>query len=234
MQLASDCQAAAWIRDRLHPFARDVGSIVPEGFEAYARIFHPPYRRVADGTYVPVRWQGIAAANNRSIEAEMKVLDMSSDPTEFSTAGEPLWDQQSPVGCIPHEIMQRLISTLRRHTATAGSCMFAVWEGWGDLGVRRERASMFALPGRNYVLLRGAIDDALVTLSEIDRHYRSPNIWWPEDQAWCVATEIDFKWTYVGGSQPCIEQILADPALEALPTTTAEGNAMGKGRGVQA
>jgi hypothetical protein len=204
MQLASDCEAASWIRDRLHPFARDVGSIIPEGFEAYARIFHPPYRRLSDGTYVPVRWQDIAAANNRGIEAEMKLLDSSSDPTEFSATGEPLWDQQSRIGCIPREMMPRLISTLRGHTATAAFCWFAVWEGWGDPGVRREKASMFSIPGRNYVLLGGSIDDALVSLSERDSRYLSPNLWWPDDRE-----------------------------LEALPTTPTEGNAMGKGRGWQ-
>ena len=28
----------------------------------------------------------------------------------------------------------------------------------------------------------------------------SPSIWWPEDRAWCVATDIDLFDTYVGGS----------------------------------
>jgi hypothetical protein len=46
---------------------------------------------------------------------------------------------------------------------------------------------------------------------------QSPNIWWPDDQARCVATEIDFAWTYVGGSTAAIEAVLADPRLEALP-----------------
>ena len=47
----------------------------------------------------------------------------------------------------------------------------------------------------------------------------SPNIWWPEDRAWCVATDIDLYDTYVGGSKECIEAILSNPDLEALPAT---------------
>ena len=47
----------------------------------------------------------------------------------------------------------------------------------------------------------------------------SPNIWWPEDRAWCVATDIDLFDTYVGGSRECIEAVLGNPDLEALPTT---------------
>ena len=47
----------------------------------------------------------------------------------------------------------------------------------------------------------------------------SPNIWWPEDHAWCVATDIDLFDTYVGGSSECIEAILSNRELEALPST---------------
>jgi hypothetical protein len=32
-----------------------------------------------------------------------------------------------------------------------------------------------------------------------------------------VASEVDLCWTYVGGSVQLIEELLADPALEALP-----------------
>jgi hypothetical protein len=49
--------------------------------------------------------------------------------------------------------------------------------------------------------------------------WQSPNIWWPEDRAWCVATEIDSFDTYVGGNEACIERILACRGLEALPAT---------------
>ncbi len=47
----------------------------------------------------------------------------------------------------------------------------------------------------------------------------SLNIWWPEDRAWCVATDIDLFDTYVGGSLECIEAVLSNPDLEALPIT---------------
>ena len=47
----------------------------------------------------------------------------------------------------------------------------------------------------------------------------TPNIWWPEDRAWYVATDIDLYDTYVGGSEECIEAILSHLELEALPAT---------------
>jgi hypothetical protein len=54
-------------------------------------------------------------------------------------------------------------------------------------------------------------------------HRDGPNLWWPDDRSWCVASEIDFPYTYVGGSQELIEEILADPSLEALPAALDHG-----------
>ena len=56
--------------------------------------------------------------------------------------------------------------------------------------------------------------------------FRYPNLWWSADRAWCVATEIDYRWSYVGGSQECIGEILADDLIEAIPTSVSEGNLM--------
>jgi hypothetical protein len=50
-----------------------------------------------------------------------------------------------------------------------------------------------------------------------------PNIWWPDDRAWCVASEIDLPYTYVGGSKELIEEIVEHPALEALPCDIRDG-----------
>ena len=46
-----------------------------------------------------------------------------------------------------------------------------------------------------------------------------PNIWWPEDRAWCVATDIDLFDTHIDGSGQCIRAVLTNTRLEALPTT---------------
>ena len=78
-RIARNADPASWIRSRLHPFGMDVGSFVPEGFAAYARVFHPPYRLAPEGNRVPVRWRDIAAANNRTIAAEMELMDSELD-----------------------------------------------------------------------------------------------------------------------------------------------------------
>jgi hypothetical protein len=46
---------------------------------------------------------------------------------------------------------------------------------------------------------------------------QSPNLIWPADRAWFVASEIDFDSTLVAGTSALIEEILDSPALEAWP-----------------
>jgi hypothetical protein len=46
-----------------------------------------------------------------------------------------------------------------------------------------------------------------------------PNIWWPDDRVWCVASEIDLAATYVGASARCIERLLAPGTIEAMPVS---------------
>jgi hypothetical protein len=53
--------------------------------------------------------------------------------------------------------------------------------------------------------------------------YRSPNIWWPDDRAWCVATEIDLMSTFAGGSAACAEAILGDTRFESFPLDPDQG-----------
>jgi hypothetical protein len=226
MLAAKNAEPASWIPSRLHPFAMDVGSIIPEGFAAYARVLHPPYRLTAAGNKSPVRWRDIASANNRTIAAEMQLLDISCQPTRFSASGEQLWDQQTQTGNLPLEIAARLAAILPSHTLTPDLCWFAVWEGFGDLQIADNETPMFSVPHRDLFLFHGKLADVLLTFSEFDWNYRSPTIWWPDDRAWCVVTEIDFTWSYVGGSSPCIEQILGDAELEAVPTNPEEGNFM--------
>ena len=40
-------------------------------------------------------------------------------------------------------------------------------------------------------------------------HLQTPNMWWPEDRAWFVATEIDFDSTLVACTRSCALGLLA-------------------------
>lgn len=91
-----------------------------------------------------------------------------------------------------------------------------------------------SLPGRDYILFEGPVDAANelgwrsgellreahpeLDLSDPD-HFepQSPNLFWPQDRSWFVATEIDLDSTYVGGSQRLVNVISGDSRFEAWP-----------------
>jgi hypothetical protein len=76
-----------------------------------------------------------------------------------------------------------------------------------------------SLPQRDYFLLEGPLDAATELgwlLGGRSFVPQSPNLFWPDDRAWCVATEIDLDSTYIGGSSALIRDVLADDHLEAL------------------
>ncbi len=204
---ASDVRAGDWLVERMVDVAGDVGSVVPRGFEAYARVLHP----LEDGP--ERRWTDLAARNGRIAHPEMQLHLVASRPGETPDGHLPLAGVS--VGSLPPEETTALAAILAVHTATPDRCWFAVWDG--DADPVRPPGPRLELPGRSYALLRGVVAD-VVGLGRA----QSPNLWWPDDRAWCVATEIDLAWTYVGGTAAAVEDVLADPALEALPARVTD------------
>ncbi len=237
LQLQDDLSPARWISDRIHPFAQDVGSLIPEGFDAYVRVLHPAYRHEGNDR-VAVTWAEIAAANGRTVHPEMQWPHISG-VWEHSGGRHPgVWDQEPEVGTLPRDHAAVLADLLVTYTATPERVWFGVWDGWGGSlvegvlagGARRPRrrderlpaAPRLELPGRSYYLLSGSIDAVTESLVGPPA-WQSANLWWPEDRAWCVATEIDFAWTYVGGRQALIEDLGRHPGLEVVPTRIDHG-----------
>jgi hypothetical protein len=237
MKWCTDVTPAAWIADRLHPFIKDVGSVIPEGYEAYARIFHPV--TVREG--VRERWTAIAKRNGRIAHPEMQFHMINRPvgepaPTGYEPGDGPSW------GSLPLQERLALVDVLRHGTRTLDRCWFCVWEGWGDVDAYGVSARV-VLPHRDYLLATGPLELAISSFarsweetppselivlrksgsrsasraSELRPLDRSANLWWPDDRAWFVATEIDYAWTYVGGPAELIERVLADDRLEALP-----------------
>jgi hypothetical protein len=206
-----DVSAADWIAARLNPFGQDTGSIVPVGFEAYARVFHPIG---ADG-----RWSDLARENGRIAHSQMQLHLISAPPGE-STNPERfnvVW------GSLPVAERESLIDVLRPRTTTPDRCWLAVWEGFGGLD-RGGVDARVRLPQRNYLLAAGpiaAVLEPVRTVVDFDWGL-SPNLWWPEDHSWIVVTEIDFAWTYVGGTRAAIDAVLADDRLEAYEARLAD------------
>jgi hypothetical protein len=73
--------------------------------------------------------------------------------------------------------------------------------------------------GRDYLVLVGPLSAASQIRDPEGKcglSPTSPNMIWPSDRAWFVASEIDFDSTLVGGSVKLIDSIVHDSAFEAL------------------
>jgi hypothetical protein len=209
---ADDAGPASWIGARLRPFNQDTGSVVPEGFEAYCRVFHPDGPIYPDGSFRS--WAEIAESNNRIAHPNMQ-FHMIERPVG-TPVSDPLHRGSGPSeGTLPPRERQRLVELLGPETGTPDRCWFCVWEGYGSVDVGD--AAVVHNPNRNYALYSGPIDLAMAVLDVDTADSQSPNLWWPEDHAWIVATEIDYAWSYVGGSQKLVDTVVSDELLEAMP-----------------
>jgi hypothetical protein len=250
MTPSDQVEAADWIRERLHPFsAYQVGSVVPAGFDAYARIFHPATTS-RDWNELEVRWSTVAAWSGRKVHPEMQFNSIAT-PAPPVHADEPKpWNSEPRLGVLSRPQAQALIRLLPAFTSTPDACWFCLWDGYGYVtgavtqlsefkqgsapaGERRPRRwnlrmplpkaignlpgrKRVKLPNRDYLLFRGPIAKA-------EGWEDGPNLWWPDDQAWCVASEIDHPYSYVGGPHELIDAIVKDPALESLPAGITDG-----------
>ena len=136
---------------------------------------------------------------------------------DYQYGGEQpgVWAESPMTGSLPAETASQLAAVLALHPQPAGSCWFAVWEGKGPLDAELDAAPPFELPARPMWLLHGPVQ-AAATSPHPGALGDSVNLWWPEDRAWCVGTDIDLMTTYVGGSVDCIQTLLAETSLEAL------------------
>src|ERR1051326_2941419 len=242
--LARQLQPAKWVMSCL-PRANvqqiaDLATFMPSGFAAYLRVLHPaasrpPWSGPADPAEA-IRWADLADANGVRLHAEIAFQQILS-PSELSHRGE----LEPMSGALVPESCAALVSLLGGHTATAAACWFCLWEGnaglWdqaksqadpaaasgkqtgGDTTIPSIQDDLLAsypkvdMGSRRYFLGHGPLGAACLLYDEIGA---SPNIWWPEDHAWIVVTEVDSYSTYVGCDRAAAGDILASPDLESI------------------
>jgi hypothetical protein len=184
-----------------------VGAIVPTGFEAYARVF-PLVYLVPSGKRL--RWAEVAAMNGRIAHPLME-WHLISTPAPGSGRRSP--QTGAPFGPPSDEELSELAAVLSEFTRTPELCWYCVWTGYGGIEESESGAQIHYPVDRDYFVSSGPIE-AVTSFS-----HDGPNIWWPDDRAWCMASEIDLATTYVGGSARCIERLLGAERLEVLPVS---------------
>ena len=251
LSFVKDPSVADWIAPRLGPFGGWVGSVVPRGFLAYARVLHP----VRDRSGEPATWTAVCAKSRREAHALMQWQSISSPRVEDGSgrpaSGGAPWDGDEPqVGTLEPQARAALCRVLAEHTDPALECFFALWEGWGWIPGGRSVAALQASfaspgtteppaaavppafaeevmsgrrlhhPGRDYLVFSGPLEAAMDLGRWPSQDWflpQSPNLIWPMDNSWCIATEVDFDSTIVGGDPALIDAVLVAGDLEATP-----------------
>jgi hypothetical protein len=222
---------ADWIGERLAPFdARQVASVVPGGFDAYARVLHPAEDPV-DGDRL-VRWAEVAAWSGTPLRADAQFHTIALPPVRPER--DAPWSGQGPrQGELYPPDAEALAGIARDWTTTPERCWFCLWDGYGagtlltppgepsvplpdPVPAPVRHGPRVRLPNRDYLLYTGPVE-AVLTTDPLPGGDQAANLWWPADRAWCVASEIDLAWTYVAGPVGLIERVLADTRIEALP-----------------
>lgn len=211
----TDLSPIAWVAECTRPIGRGsdrvlLHSVIPEGYPAYARVLHPAY---VAGEDTPVRWARVAARNGKTVHSQVQFGRLSGSDDPYA---HPPWVEPPFVGELPEAEAKTMAATLSNFTTTPDRCYLLVWEGYGGIEKMYPPSVTLELPDRKYLAYAGSID-SILELCVDGNTLVGPNLWWPEDQAWVVATEIDFLETYAGGTVACIGQLLGDPDLEAFP-----------------
>ena len=209
MEIIDDVERGAWLGPRmcrLGGWAR-VGSVTGYGFEAYARILHP--RPTGGGAWERRRWSDVATAAGKVMHPLVqweRLLDL--DEPRGGT---------SDVGYLDPQVLAALAPLLRVQTATPDDALAAYWVGGTGQGLVGRSVT---IDRYDYVLAQTGTAE----LAELGwgRHigFRTdepPQLLWPEDHAWVLATEIDWDSTIVAGSRTLIDSILTDDRFEAYP-----------------
>jgi hypothetical protein len=205
-----DASTVRWLDQGLNKNLRSNGVklpvIVPRGFEAYARIFHPvgldEDRR---------RWADVAKTTGRVAHA-----DMQWEAITKPVAGGSEWSGPRPFeGFLNEEEFKALAEALERFTATPDDCWFGFWDGDATWEPEDVEDAVQIGWDRKYVIYRGSL--AAMPQWRIDDRFsffQPPNVWWPSDRAWFVGLEIDADSTHVGASDACAAALLRVESLE--------------------
>jgi hypothetical protein len=165
-----DVTPADWWTARLAPSYDCLSALMPDGYEAHVRVFHPA-RIGANGP--AVTWAALARQNGRIVHSEMRFSAISRLPGH--TVAD---DVVAPAGTLPLREARRLVELLGRETTTPNLCWFCRWAD-DDRGVNVDDQGVteqVILPsgGKGYLLHAGPIELALVSprlRDEMDGEY---------------------------------------------------------------
>ncbi len=118
------------------------------------------------------------------------------------------------------DAVRAALAILASCTSTAGKGYVAVWEGWGG-NSPAPAAPRLDIPNREMLLFTGPIEalrDAPALAWDESGILVEPHLVWAEDEAWCLACEVDEEIEFTVGCSHLVAHALAD----AFPDRTRQ------------
>jgi hypothetical protein len=219
LRLSGEVDRADWIKDRTKDEAFGyVGSFIPSGFDGYLRLLRPAYADVE--LTEKVRWHEIATWSGRDLKGDSEFHSVAF-PARPPSSPRPWQGRGVPEGSMDASDLAALVAILSGFTTSGDDCWMGIWEGYGPiagLDVDDDHYPLVETANRSYHLLHGPVEEARDAHDDMGR---GPNLLWPSDRAWCVATDIDMDSTLVGGSAELVAQLRACADVESVDTDRA-------------
>jgi hypothetical protein len=118
-----------------------------------------------------------------------------------------------PSGESAVDAVRAALATLASCTATPDRGYAAIWEGWTS-GASTPQAPRVEIPNRAMLLFTGPVEalrdaPAVAWYGSAEGVAQEPQLVWPEDQAWCLACEVDEEIEFTVGCSGDASQALA-------------------------
>jgi hypothetical protein len=123
-------------------------------------------------------------------------------------------DVGSPSGEAPVDAVRAALAALGPYTTTSSKGYAAIWEGWVSPPPSAPQAPRVEIPHRAMLLFTGPVEalrdaPALAWYGSAAGVFQEPHLVWPEDQAWCLACEVDEEIEFTVGCAGEAAQALA-------------------------
>jgi hypothetical protein len=187
-----------------------VRGLVPGQFEAYVRILHPAWADASRDRQIT--WAEIASMSSARLDGTIAFRRITVSPgNDIPLGPQGSWDEDATplMGTLPERETNALLDLL----TSSPACWFVMWDGWDGLRLDLRQVSVL-WHGNPHLVYRGPIE--VVRRFDWSGRWQIPHMWFPDDRAWCVGSDIEAYDSYVGGSEDLVERILAAVDLETL------------------
>ncbi len=199
--------SAEWIASARDGAPGTVGGLVPNRYESLLRVYPPaecedwwtPYRDLF-ATVAKVG-QRHTATPDQAWFAIWEGHGFDNVTTQIAHRG-PLDDDAKRT-----LELRRAALRAENHRRTA------------DILAGLAQVPRFELPNRAYYLVEGPVTAVTqLRYPDMDR-WRNPDLFWPDDRRWFVATDVDFWSLYIGGDHDLITELAAGVPTAAEPVS---------------